>query len=184
MRVLVGLSNSIYVALRRGMEVLRRLKEKACLRALLPKWAAFYTEWNQSEESKKKIGDMRNHLQQRVGGAGLSKLVEGLQADLTGAKAAHEKPACLGRMGQFFGLRVENATQGYEWADETAIEAAFLAARKALRSYQIAIEERQEAVSKPGVIQRAIDSMKRKPAKDELPAAHALGQMQGLLAEL
>ncbi len=113
------------------------------LRNLRPKWATFYAAWHQSEASKKQIGDQRYLLQARLGGFDRGALVLSLDNFLKGDEAGRETKDCLGAMQQFWELSVHNTTTDYKWSSNTPIELAFLAARQAMRDYQLVIVSRQ-----------------------------------------
>ena len=117
-------------------------KQQNCLRLLRPTWATFYAAWNQSEASKKEIGDQRDLLQDRFGGHDLSDLVLKLEAYLKGDEAGRETPACLELMEQYWQLDVKNTTDMARWTINTPIERACHAARGAMRDYLIAIKTR------------------------------------------
>ena len=119
------------------------LNQQYCLRLLRPEWATFYAAWNQSEASKKQIGDQRSTLEDRFGGHDLGALVLNLDTYLKGDVKTHETKACLALMQHFWELDVKNSLDGVRWNTDSPIERACHAARKAVRNYWGAIVYRQ-----------------------------------------
>jgi hypothetical protein len=125
------------------MDTVDRVSQRYYLSICRSKWVIFYAAWNQSEASKRKDGDQRDLLEDRLGGWDRGALVLSLNMFLTGDEAGRETKACLDKMEAFWQLSVANTTDMARWTDDTAIERAFHAAHKAMRNYQLAIMHRQ-----------------------------------------
>ena len=170
------------------MDTVDWLNQKNCLRLLRPKWATFYAAWNQSEASKKQIGDQRSTLEDRFGGHDLGALVLNLDTYLKGDVKTHETEACLALMQHFWELDVKNSLDGVRWNTDSPIERACHAARKAVRDYKGAIVHRQ--YNSRVKEHKATEKTTAKAAKAEAQAAakqtkHGIGntlaEMRGML---
>lgn len=146
-------------------EMMNSITRTLRLLSLKTKWKTFHDAWE---------GDKRGLLEDRLGGHDLGALVRSLDTFLKGEVAGHATKACLDKMHEFLQLSVENTTDGVRWNDNDPIEIAFHAARRAMRTYQIAI-----LTTLTPEFKRQLNLF-----NSELPAAHALRHMQGLLAEL
>jgi hypothetical protein len=125
-------------------DIFDRLYQANCLRIFRGKWVMFTDAWKQSDKSKRAIGDWRKLLEDRLGGQNRDALVQSIDKFMKGDNAGHETQACLDKMEEFWKLSTQNTTDMAKYTENSPIERRFLAAQKAMRKYQLAIEGRQK----------------------------------------
>ncbi len=158
--------------------ILTEMRLRSSLRL---KWNKFQEAWNGANDLERKV------LNESLGVADLAPLVLKITIFLKQEKSEHESQVNLDAMQEFVELPSTDLTL-------TKLGPAFVQARDIMRKYWLAMlyrlyqadKTKNSNFSTKAVWVRRLQRVKdwSKRSKSELPTAHVLVQMQGLLVEL